>query len=92
MTELQGLRTTLKEGVAQSAAITIANIQTTDTILGVYQFPILRATQAAVSIVNRTAKTYISAASAIKVTSAATTGSMLLVFWFDASAGTSMLG
>ena len=87
LTELQGLRCSMQAGAAASTGITIKNILTGDTLVGVFYYP---STGGKASPVMLTNKSYISAASAMKITSQSTASGMVQVLWFDKSAGSTV--
>ena len=90
--ELQGFRVSLATGGAQSAAQSLlaaggaaaagSRILTSDTILAAVQFITIAATGGINNISLRN-DVYIGSTGNIIVTGAATTGSHLLVFWWD---------
>lgn len=92
--ELQGFRVSLALGGAQSAAQSLvgaggvtgasSRVLTSDTILAAIQFITIGAT-GGINNVSFRNDVYISSTGNIKVTGAATTGSHLMVFWWDQS-------
>lgn len=79
---LAGLKVSVVAGAAANTNITVTGITTADSILSVLQVEPDNGT-AATMLTNRTTETWISGAGTIKLTTTATTGKQLLIFWYD---------